>query len=157
MRRTTPFRYTGLMVRMALITDAVLLTVSAAIEVATSSITVIPVVMTAARHTGGTVARTTVVSTIPTVMHTYVMVIVMGTIVVAVAVIVAVTAMTVPGMTSAIGHIEVRISEVEIVTVRVAEIDAEVPVACLPVEWAVEIGGCHKGVPLPVEEYIAEI
>ena len=157
---------------MALIADTVLLTVPTAIEVATASITmvpliisavvhvvvtVIPVVMTVARHTGGTVARTTVVSTIPTVMHTYVMVIVMGTIVVAVAVIVAVTAMTMPGMTSAIGHIEVRISEVEIVTVRVAEIDAEVPVACLPVEWAVEIGGCHKGVPLPVVEDIAHV
>jgi len=139
-----------------LIADAVLLTVSAATEVATASIAMVPVVMTAARHTGGAVARTTVVSTIPAVMHAH-MVIVMGTIVVAVAVIVAVTAMTVPGMGAAIGGIEVGTSEVEIVTVRVAEIDAEVPVACLPVEWAVEIGGCHKGVPLPVVEDITHV
>ena len=156
---------------MALIADAVLLTVSAATEVATASIamipliisavvhavvTVIPVIMTAARHTGGTVTRTTVVSTIPAVMHTYMMVM-MSTVVIAVAVIVAVTAMAMPGMSSAIGHIEVRISEVEIFTVRVAEIDAEVPVASLPVQGTVEIGCCHKGVPLPVVEDITHV
>ena len=156
---------------MALIADAVLLTVSAATEIATASIamipliisavvhvvvTVIPVVMTAARHTGGAVTRTTVVSTIPAVMHTYMMVM-MSTVVIAVAVIVAVTAMAMPSMPSAIGHVEVGISEVEIVTVRVAEIDAEVPVTSLPVQGTVEIGCCHKGVPLPVVKDIAHV
>ena len=156
---------------MALIADTVLLTVPTAIEVATASITmvsliisavvhvvvtVIPVVMTVARYTGGTVARTTVVTMIPTVVHTY-MVIAVRTIVVAVTVIVAVISMAMPGMPSAIGYIEVRISEVEIITVRVAEIDAEVPVASLPVQRAVEIGCCHKGVPLPVVEDIAHV
>jgi hypothetical protein len=72
-------------------------------------------------------------------------------------VIIATSAMRVPGMSTAVGGIEVRASEVEIVTVWVTAIDAEVPVTCLPVKRAVEIGGCHKGVPLPVEEYIAEI
>lgn len=143
-----PFRHTGLIVPRALIADVVLLTVSAATEVATASVAMVPlvvpavidttvmmvplIVMTAACHTGGTVARTTEVSTIPAVMHTYVMVM-MSTVVVAMSMIVAVTAMAMPCMPSAIGHIEVRISKVEIVTVRVAEIDAEVPVASLPV------------------------
>ena len=133
---------------MALITDAVLLTVSTALEVATAAIALVPlvvpavidatvmmgplIVMTAARHTGGAVARSTVVTAIPAVVHSH-MVPVMCAVVVAMAVIVAVAAITVPGMGAAIGHIEVGIPEVEIVTMRVAEIDAEVPVASLPV------------------------
>ena len=90
---------------------------------------------------------------IPTVVHTYVMIL-MATVVVAVSVIISMCAVVMPGMTATVGGIEVRTSEVEIVTMRVAEIDAEMPVACLPVEGTVEIAGCHKGVPLPVVEDI---
>ena len=127
-----------------------------AIPIYTTSVTMTSVVMTVARHTGRAVARATVVTTIPTVVHTYVMPVV-ATVVVAVTMIVAVFAMTVPGMTSVIGGIEVRTSEIEVVTMRVAQIDAEVPVACLPIQGTVEIGGCHKGVPLPVVEDIAQV
>ena len=120
----------------------------------------VPVVMSVVRmtasHTGRAVAWSAEVATIPTVVHTDV-VVVMGTIVVAVSVVVAVSAMTVPGMPAVIGGIEVRTSEVEIVPMRVAQIDAEVPVASLPVEWAIEIAGGHEGVPLPVEQDIAHI
>ena len=102
------------------------------------------------------VARTPEVSTVPTVVHAVVCT-VRATIVVAVAMIVAVGPMMMPGMTAAIGGIEVRTSEIEEVTMGVAEIDAEVPVACVPVEWTIEIAGCHEGVPLPVEQDVAQI
>jgi hypothetical protein len=48
-------------------------------------------------------------------------------------------------------------AEVEIVTTRIAGIDAEVPEAIAPVQWTIEIGSCHEGIPLPAEQYIAEI
>ena len=67
------------------------------------------------------------------------------------------SAINVPGVSAAIGGIEVRTPEVEIVTVRIAAIDTEVPVACLPVEWTIEIASCQIGAPLPVEQDIAEI
>ena len=79
------------------------------------------------------------------------------TVVVGMSVIVAVNAVVMPGMGATIGGIEVGTSEVEVVTMRIAEIDAEVPVACLPVERAVEVTGCHEGVPLPVEEDITQV
>jgi hypothetical protein len=80
-----------------------------------------------------------------------------GTIVVAVSVIVTVSTVTMPGMSATIGGIEVRTTEVEVVTMGVTEVDAEVPVACVPVEWAIEIVGCHECIPLPVEQDIAQI
>ena len=60
-------------------------------------------------------------------------------------------------MSASIGSIEMWASEVEVVTSWVVAIDAEVPIACLPVEWAIEIGGCEECVPLPVEQYVAQI
>ena len=55
------------------------------------------------------------------------------TVMVAMPVIVTMSAMSVPGMPTAVGGVEMRASEVEIVTVWVTAVDAEVPVACLPV------------------------
>ena len=77
--------------------------------------------------------------------------------VLAVAIVVTTISMNMPGMSATIGGIEVRTSEVEVVTMRIAGIDAEVPVACLPVEGTVEIAGCNEGIPLPVEKDIAQI
>ena len=66
-------------------------------------------------------------------------------------IVVTTTSMNVPGMSATIGGIEVRTSEVEVVTMRIAGIDAEMPIACFPVEGTVEIAGCDKGIPLPVK------
>jgi hypothetical protein len=52
---------------------------------------------------------------------------------VTIAVVVAVAAMQMPGMSTSIGCIECRTSEVEIVAVWIAGIDAEVPITCAPV------------------------
>jgi hypothetical protein len=53
--------------------------------------------------------------------------------VVAVVIVVAVGAMQVPGVCTTIGGIECGASKIEVVTVRIAGIDAKVPVACAPV------------------------
>ena len=75
----------------------------------------------------------------------------------AVTVIVAMATHSVPGMAATIGVIEVRTSEVEIVAVGIAGIDAEVPVTGVPVQRTIEIGCCYEGVPLPVEQNIAQV
>ena len=60
-------------------------------------------------------------------------------------------------MSTSIGGIEMWASEVEVVTSRVVAIDAEVPIASFPIEWAVEIGGCEECVPLPIEQYVTQV
>jgi hypothetical protein len=74
-----------------------------------------------------------------------------------VAIVIAAIAMDMPGVSATIADIEVRCSEIEVVTVRIAGVDAEVPVACFPVEGTVEIAGCQEGIPLPVEKDITQI
>jgi hypothetical protein len=75
--------------------------------------------------------------------------------VVAMAVIIAMSANYVPSMTATIGGIEYWTSKVEIVAMRIACIDGEVPESIKPVEWTVEIGGCTEGIPLPFQYDIA--
>ena len=102
-----------------------------------------------------TVAATEV-ATVPTVVHAEVLS-VRCMEVVAVAMIVAVSAYSVPCVGTTIGVVEMGTSEVEVVTVRVAGIDAEVPVTGVPVERTIEIGCCYEGIPLPVKQDIAQI
>ncbi len=96
------------------------------------------------------------VAMVPTVVHAD-MLSVWGMEVLAMAMIVAVSAYSVPGVCTMIGVIEVRTSEVEIVTVRVTGIDAEVPVTGVPVQRTIEIRSCDEGIPLPVKQDIAQI
>ena len=103
-----------------------------------------------------TVTVATVVTTVPTVVHTEVLS-VRGVEVFAVAVIIAVSAYSVPGVVATISVIEMRTSEVEVVTVRVTGVNAEVPVAGVPVQRTIEIGCCEEGIPLPVKQDIAQV
>lgn len=107
-------------------------------------------------HAGRTVVWSAEVTTIPAIVHAEVLS-VRRTEVLPVSVVVTMSPMNVPGMSTTIGGIEVWTSEEEIVTMRITAINAEVPVACIPVEWAIEVAGCYVGVPLPVEQDIAEI
>jgi hypothetical protein len=95
-------------------------------------------------------------ATIPAVVHTH-MLSSWGAEVLSMTIVVTTTSMNVPGMSATIGGIEVRTSEVEVVTMRIAGIDAEMPIACFPVEGTVEIAGCDKGIPLPVHKDITQI
>jgi hypothetical protein len=72
------------------------------------------------------------VSAVPTVVHADVLS-VWGTEVLAMAVIVAVSAYSVPGVGTMIRVVEMRTSEIEVVTVWVAGVYAEVPVSSVPV------------------------
>jgi len=65
-------------------------------------------------------------------------------------VVVAVTAYAMPGVSATIAGIENWASEVEVVAMWIACIDAKVPIACFPIEWSIEIAGCTESVPLPV-------
>ena len=77
--------------------------------------------------------------------------------VIAMTVIVPVTAYHMPGMTATIGGIEGRTTEEEVVAVRIAGIDSEVPEPVTPVEWAEEVACSAESLPLPVEQDIAQI
>ena len=90
------------------------------------------------------------VTAIPAVMHAD-MFFSWSAEVLSVPVVVATVAMNMPCMTTTISGVEVRTSEEEIVTVWIAGIDAKVPVACLPIEWTIKIGGCDISLPLPIE------
>lgn len=100
--------------------------------------------------------RRTEISAIPAIMHSYVLS-VARTIVALVMIVVTMSAMCVPSMPSAISGIEVRTSEIEVVAVRIAQIDAKVPITGLPVKWTIEIAGSNVGIPLPVKQYIAQV
>jgi hypothetical protein len=60
-------------------------------------------------------------------------------------------------MTATIDVPEVGAAKVEVVAMGIAGIDAEVPVTSLPVQGAIEIGGCQVGLILPVEQYVAQV
>lgn len=60
-------------------------------------------------------------------------------------------------MSSAVFNVERRTSEVEVVAVRVAGVDAEVPEASRPVYGPVEISGVTERAVLPVEEDVAQV
>ena len=96
------------------------------------------------------------VTTIPTVVHAD-MPVSGSAEVFPVGVIIATVAMNMPGMTSTIGGVEYRTPEEEVVAMWITGIDTEVPVACLPVEWTIEIGGCDIGLPLPIVQDITQV
>lgn len=62
-----------------------------------------------------------------------------------------------PTVSAAIAYVERRASEVEVVAMWVASVDAEVPITCVPIEWAIEIGSVHKCAVLPIEQDIAQV
>jgi hypothetical protein len=62
-----------------------------------------------------------------------------------------------PCVSTTIGKVECGTSEVEVVAVRIAGIDAKVPIACAPIQWTIEVAGCDICLPLCIEQYIAEV
>jgi hypothetical protein len=81
-----------------------------------------------------------VVSTVPSVTHSEMVGVVMVDVVVTAAVIPTVSC-HVPGMSTTIGGVEYRTTIVEVVTMGIPGIDAEVPETVCPVKWTIEIGG----------------
>ena len=62
-----------------------------------------------------------------------------------------------PAVTSAVHGVEAWCTEIEVVTVWIAGIHTEVPIACVPVEWTIEITGVAVHAVLPVEQNITQI
>ena len=103
-------------------------------------------------------ASTTIISTIPTVTHTreattmcYTMS--MGEI----CMIPRTTTIVMPAMTASVCNIEMWTTEIEIVTMWIASIDAEMPIASLPPQWTIEIACCTECLILPIEKNISQI
>lgn len=65
--------------------------------------------------------------------------------------------MSVPAVVTTIGCPKGRASEIEVFAVRIACIDAEMPVARLPIERTIEIGCIEECTILPVEEDITQV
>lgn len=96
------------------------------------------------------------VTTVPAVAQTM-MAVGLRSDVVATALIVAAASVAPPAVASAIGDVDGRTAEVEVVAPRIACVDSEMPVAGAPVERTVEICGCAESVPLPVQEDVAQV
>lgn len=60
-------------------------------------------------------------------------------------------------MTSAVHGVKVWCAEIEVITVWIAGIHTEVPIACVPIEWTIEITGIAVHAILPVEQNITQI
>ena len=62
-----------------------------------------------------------------------------------------------PAVTSAVHGVEAWCTEIEVVTVWIAGIHTEVPIACVPVEWTIEITGVAVHAILPVEQNVTQV
>ena len=62
-----------------------------------------------------------------------------------------------PAVASAVHGVEVRCTEVEVVTVWVAGVHAEVPIACVPIKRAIKIGGIAVHAVLPIEQNVTQV
>lgn len=60
-------------------------------------------------------------------------------------------------MSAAVSYVEVRTSEVEVITIGIACVDAKMPVACVPIDGAIEIIGSKISTILPVEQNITQV
>jgi len=69
----------------------------------------------------------------------------------AATIVVASSAYHMPSMSTTIAGIEHGTSEVEVVTVWIAGVDAKMPETVTPVEWAIEVAGSTECAPLPIQ------
>ena len=76
---------------------------------------------------------------------------------VAQSIVVSVSAMTVPGMSTAIGGIEHGAPEVEKVAMGIIGIYSEVPESVSPCQGTVEVADATECRPLPIEQDVAEV
>ena len=120
--------------------------------------TVVVVVAATCDASRAVVMMVAIVTTVPAVAHARMMLAGnRGAVVMTMVLVVAVSTVHAPAVTATIGNVEVRTSEVEVVTMRIAGIDAEVPIASAPVERTVEIGGGAESFPLPGVEDVLQV
>lgn len=62
-----------------------------------------------------------------------------------------------PAVTSAVHGVEAWRTKIEVVTVWIASVHTEVPIACVPVEWTIEITGIAVHAILPIEQNVTQV
>ena len=67
------------------------------------------------------------------------------------------SAVSSPTVSAIIIGIEVRTSKEEVVTMRIAGVDTEMPITAVPVKRTIEIGCVYIHTVLPIEKHISEI
>ena len=103
-------------------------------------------------------ASTTIISAIPTVTHTREATAMCYTMSMReISMIPRTTTIVMPAMTSSVCNIEMWTTEIEVVTMWIASVDAKVPIATLPPQWAIEIACCTESLILPVEKNISQV
>jgi len=124
-------------------------------------VTVVPVVAVSRTRYASRAAAVlaTIVTTVPSAAHAEMAPTLHVTRpeVIAATLVVAASAIHAPAVTTSVGCIEVRTAEVEIVAAGITGIYPEVPVAAIPYQRTIEIGGCTEKVPLPAVEYVANV
>ena len=130
------------------------ISVVAVVSIVMISISMVSVVSIVAPAAISEVSATSVVATCESVAHASAF---MASVSEVTSMIPAAATIHPPAVTSTIDCPEMGTAKVEVVTVGIAGIDAEVPVAGFPVEGAIEVGSCHEGVVLPVEQDVAQV
>lgn len=62
-----------------------------------------------------------------------------------------------PAVASAVHGVEAWCTEIEVVTVWIAGVHTEVPIACVPVKWTIEITGIAVHAILPIEQNVTQV
>ena len=62
-----------------------------------------------------------------------------------------------PAVASTVHGVEVRCAEIEVVTVWIAGVHTEVPIACVPIKRAIKIGGVAVHAVLPIEQNVTQV
>lgn len=101
------------------------------------------------------VAAMSEVTTMEAISHTYP--VMPWTWTEAASVIPAASAIHSPAMPTTVNMEEMRPSEIEVITVRIAGIDTKVPITGVPIKRTVEICRIHIHAILPIKQYITEV
>lgn len=62
-----------------------------------------------------------------------------------------------PAVAPTVHGVKVRCTKIKVVTVWIAGVHTEVPIACVPVERAIEITGIAVHAVLPIEQNVTQI
>ena len=62
-----------------------------------------------------------------------------------------------PAVASTVHGVKVRCTEIEVVTVWIAGVHTEVPIACIPIKRAIEIGGIAVHAVLPIKQNVTQV
>lgn len=62
-----------------------------------------------------------------------------------------------PAVASTVHGVKVRCTKIKVVTVWIAGVHTEVPIACVPIKRAIKIGGVAVHAILPIEQNVTQV